>query len=91
MANNEKKTRYSDEELEEFKALIEGKLKEGREQLDFYLAQLSEGGNRDTKVKGLDDGVGTAEKERLSNMAIRQKKYIQYLQNALLRLSLIHI
>lgn len=83
----DRKTRYTDEELEEFKILIEEKLRKAREQLDFYLKQLSEmADNPDSKIKGLDDGIGTAENERLSSMAARQKKHIQHLENALVRI-----
>jgi len=87
MNPNEEKTRYSDDELAEFKVLIENKLVKGKEQLDFYLTQLEEMGENDnTKIKGLDDGNGTAELERINNLAGRQKKYIHHLENALLRI-----
>lgn len=87
MNDTDRKTRYSDEELEEFRSLIEEKLKKAREQLDFYLKQLSEmADNPDSKIKGLDDGIGTAENERLSTLAVRQKKHIQHLENALVRI-----
>ncbi|MDV7402911.1 TraR/DksA C4-type zinc finger protein, partial [Arthrospira platensis SPKY1] len=42
--------------------------------------------NPDHKVKALDDGIGTAENERLSDMAGRQRKLIQHLENALVRI-----
>jgi RNA polymerase-binding protein DksA len=87
MNQNAEKTRYSDEELEEFRVLIQGKLDKARKELDFYLDQLSEmADNPDAKVKGLDDGIGTAENERLTNMASRQRKLIQHLENALIRI-----
>ncbi len=87
MSDIDRKTRYSDEELEEFKDLIEKKLKRAKEQLDFYQKQLSDmADNPDSKIKGLDDGIGTAENERLSSMAARQKKHIQHLENALIRI-----
>ncbi len=87
MSKNGKKTRYSDEELEEFRELIEKKLNKAKEQLNFYLTQLAEmADNPDSKIKGLDDGIGTAENERLSTMAARQKKHIQHLENALIRI-----
>lgn len=84
MDNKTEKTRYSDDELAEFRKLIEDKLNTARQQLDFYLQQLSDHG--ETKVKGLDDGTGTVEREKLSRMANRQKKHIQHLENALLRI-----
>ena len=86
---NEKaiKTRYSDAELNEFEALIDKKLQESKQQLDFYMSQLAErADNADTKVKGLDDGIGTAENERMTTMAGRLKKHISHLENAKIRI-----
>ena len=81
------KTRYSDAELAEFESIIDDKLKESKQQLDFCLRQLEErGSNADSKVRGLDDGIGTAESERLTQMANRLKKHIKHLENAKLRI-----
>jgi len=81
------KTRYSDQELGEFKILIEEKLEHAREELNFLHPQLSDrADNQDSKLKGLDDGIGTAETERLSTLAARQEKYIKHLENALIRI-----
>lgn len=80
------KTRYSDNELKEFEDIIDEKLSVARQQLEFYLNQLNDRANVEgSKIKGLDDGVGTREAERLSNLASRQKKHIQHLENAKLR------
>jgi DnaK suppressor protein len=87
MNNKAEKTRYSDEELEEFRVLIEGKLEKAKEQLGFYLNELEDmADNPDSKLKGLDDGISTVENERLTNMASRQRKHIQHLENALIRI-----
>ncbi len=86
MAENKEKTRYSDAELEEFNALIVENLTKAKAQLDYYMVQLTDQQNTDAKIKGLDDGIGTAEKERLTTMAARQRKHIQHLENALLRI-----
>ena len=87
MSRNGEKTRYTDEELDEFRILIEKKLARAKEQLEFYLNQLSEmAENEDAKIKGLDDGIGTAENERTTSLAARQKKHIQHLENALIRI-----
>ena len=88
MRNNaEKKSRYSDEDLEEFEKLIDKKLEESREQLNFYLSLLAESTmTSDKKIRSLDDGTGTAENERMSNMAGRLSKHIQHLENAKLRI-----
>ena len=85
-SNKQEKTRYTDEELKEFENVIQKKLEEAKGQLDIYLKQLSEmADNPDNKVKGLDDGIGTAENERLNSMALRMRKHIQHLENAKLR------
>ncbi|MEM1121257.1 MAG: TraR/DksA C4-type zinc finger protein [Bacteroidota bacterium] len=87
MNNNREKTRYSDEELAEFKLLIENKLMRAKEQLNIYLTQMGEMGENDnTKIKGLDDGIGTAELEKINTLAARQRKHIHHLENALLRI-----
>ncbi len=87
MSQPDEKTRYSDAELEEFKALIEGKKAKAEKQLQYYLKQLSEmADNADSKIKGLDDGISTMDNEIISNMAARQKKLIQHLDNALIRI-----
>ncbi|HMQ81676.1 MAG TPA: TraR/DksA C4-type zinc finger protein [Saprospiraceae bacterium] len=79
--------RYSDEELEEFRNIIADKLTNAKEQLQFYLDQLAEDADGpDSKIKSLDDGVSTAEKERLTTLAGRQQKLIKHLENALIRI-----
>jgi RNA polymerase-binding transcription factor DksA len=80
-------TRYSDAELEEFRVIIEDKLSDARKQLEFYLAQLAEQTNsEDGKVRGLDDGTSTMVNEDTHNLANRQRKLVQHLENALLRI-----
>ena len=81
------KTRYSEEELAFFEDLIDKKLKAAKQQLDFYLTQLQEmAQDPDSKVKGLDDGISTAESERITTLAGRQRKLIQHLENAKIRI-----
>lgn len=83
----EKKTRYSDEELTEFKQLIEKKLVKAKSELKFYKQQMSEmADNPDVKLKGLDDAIGSVESERLNTLTSRQEKYVKHLQNALIRI-----
>jgi RNA polymerase-binding transcription factor DksA len=84
----EAKTRYSDDELKEFEAIIDEKLKKAEEELAYYQKQISELAENDgTKIKGLDDGVGTIESTRLQQMASRQRKLIQHLNNAKMRVN----
>lgn len=86
MNENEERTRYTEEELGEFRILIEDKLQKAKEQLDFYLSNLGEiNENQNAKIKGLDDGIGTVEVERMNTLAARQRKHIHHLENALLR------
>ena len=83
-----KKKRYTDEELAMFEALIIEKLAKATDQLSFYERQLSDlADNPDTKSKALDDATGSMEAERVSELAVRLKKYITHLQNARLRIS----
>ena len=83
----EEKTRYTDAELEEFRILIEEKKEKAQGQLDMYMSQLSSiGENGDTKLRGLDDSTSSVEAERLTNLAARQRKHIQHLEYALMRI-----
>ncbi len=87
MAKTKEKTRYTDKELNEFDKLLDAKLEKARAQLSFYVKQLEEmAENPDSKIKGLDDGIGTVESERLTNLAVRQKNLIQHLENAKIRI-----
>ena len=81
------RVRYSDADLEEFRQLIEGKLVPARKLYQDYREQLrSTADNPDSKARGLDDGTSTMENEKLTILSQRQKKHIQYLENALLRI-----
>jgi len=87
MVEQQEKTRYSDTELQEFKELIESKIAAAQKELDTYLSQLSEGAdNPDNRVRSLDDGASSVEIERLHSLAGRQRKHIQHLENALIRI-----
>ena len=81
------KKRYTDKELKEFEILIDEKIKQAEDQLNYYLNQLKEmGNNDDSKLKGLDDGTTTVESERVHTLAVRQNKLIRHLENAKLRI-----
>lgn len=55
--------------------------------LEEYLQQIAEhGDSEDARVRGLDDATSTSQNERLYTMAARQRKYIQHLENAQLRI-----
>jgi RNA polymerase-binding transcription factor DksA len=84
---SEEKTRYTDEELEEFKQLILQKLEQAKKSYDDYSEQLR---NRDSsQVDNTADQENAQEnqcKESISIMAGRMEKYIRNLQNALIRI-----
>ena len=84
---NDKKTRYSDEELAEFEVIIDAKLQTAQAELEFYRKQISDlGESEESKVKSLEDGNATSENERLLSLAGRQQKLIQHLENAKIRI-----
>ncbi|MDG1064551.1 MAG: TraR/DksA C4-type zinc finger protein [Flavobacteriaceae bacterium] len=87
----ETKQRYSDKELEEFKALIVEKLNKAKEQLALIESAYrndSNNGTDDTSptFKAFDEGSETMSKEANSQLAIRQEKFIRDLKNALIRI-----
>jgi len=85
------KTRYSDDELQEFKDLIMKKLAVAKEELVIhqgYLSNANANGTEDTvgNYKTLEDGSATHSKEHISQLAARQKKFIENLEAALVRI-----
>jgi RNA polymerase-binding transcription factor DksA len=91
MMEKTEKTRYSDNELLEFKELILEKLKSSREELLALTSSLSSpnaNGTEDTSgaYKTLEDGSATLEKEQINQLAARQKKFIESLEAALVRI-----
>ncbi len=89
---NEKKgtARYSDEELEEFRILIESKIEEAKKGMNVYLDAYNNSGNdtMDTSptFKILEEGNQVLSKEENSRLASRLDKYIQNLEAALIRI-----
>ena len=88
--NVPEKVRYSDEELAEFKELILEKLARARKDLEMLNENVSRMGNNanDTAptFKVLEEGSNVLSKEENSQLAARQYKYIQNLENALIRI-----
>ncbi len=85
------KTRYSDEELEEFKQIILHKLEKAKESYDLYMSILThKGDNSDEDTapvyRGIDDGNFEITREEAARLAQRQKKFIQDLERALVRI-----
>lgn len=85
------KTRYSDEELAEFKTLILDKLALAKRDYETMLASLMNRDNNgvdDTSptYKALEEGANTQSKEELAMLAGRQQKFIKGLEAALVRI-----
>jgi DnaK suppressor protein len=88
---SEEKQRYSREELIEFEDLILEKLALAKKEVNFIketLSRRNDSGTDNTasSAKVLEDGADTAEKESLNQLASRQLKFIQQLENALIRI-----
>ena len=86
-----KKTRYSDEELEEFKAIILDKLAKAKEDLKLLIEAYTNSSEHDTNdtsptFKVLEEGQQVLSKEENSNLAQRQERFITNLENALVRI-----
>jgi RNA polymerase-binding transcription factor DksA len=86
------KERYSDAELEEFRQLINKKLEEARNDLEGLKGSLShkdDHGTEDTSpsFKMMEDGSETLSREEVSQLAMRQEKFITHLENALTRIN----
>ena len=85
------KTRYSDAELEEFRAIINEKLEiamKNYEQLKSILNGSDSNDVDDTSptYKVLEEGANTLSKEETTRLAQRQQKFINGLQAALVRI-----
>ena len=89
--NTEPKARYSDAELEDFKALIEEKIKKAQADLELLRSAYMNDGNNGTDdtaptFKAFEEGSETMSKEANTQLAIRQEKFIRDLKNALMRI-----
>lgn len=85
------KLRYSDEELQEFKNIINEKLRLARRDFNSMMQQLMNAdgnGIEDTSptYKALEEGSASQSKEEIAQMANRQQKFIQGLEAALVRI-----
>ena len=86
------KTRYSDAELAEFKAIIEEKLAKAKAEYNTLRQVVMHNGTNDIEDTTPsfrtveDDGAFQLSKEEASQMAQRQYKFIQNLEGALARI-----
>lgn len=88
---NQNKTRYSDEELAEFKELILNKIEKAEKDLkvikESFLNNQTNGTEDTSPVfKAFEEGSKTMSKEQNAQLASRQEKFIRNLKNALIRI-----
>jgi RNA polymerase-binding transcription factor DksA len=86
------KKRYSDEELAEFKELIEQKLAKAQKDFDTLKASISNNSGNDIEdtsptFKVLEEGASVLSKEEAGRLAQRQAKFIAHLEAALVRIN----
>ena len=86
------KIRYSDAELEEFRAIIEEKLAKAQDDYDQLKASVTNMDGNDVMdtsptFKIFEEGANTMLKEETGRMAQRQMKFIQHLEAALIRIA----
>jgi RNA polymerase-binding transcription factor DksA len=85
------KTRYSDQELEEFRAIILDKLAKAEHDYELLKLSLTNMDGNDTTdtsptFKVFEEGASTLSKEEAGRLAQRQMKFIQHLQAAMVRI-----
>ncbi len=85
------KNRYSQKELEEFKQIILEKLGKARADLELLTEAYTNSNEHDTNdtsptFKVLEEGYSVLSKEENSRLAARQQKFINNLENALIRI-----
>ncbi len=85
------KTRYSSDELKEFKEIIQKKLAIAKEDYETLRQSIDNSEGNDTQdtsptFKVLEEGAAVLSKEEAGRLAQRQVKFIQHLQGALIRI-----
>ncbi len=83
--------RYSDNDLTEFRELIQRKLESAKKELAYLQGLITRkdemgGDNDDARYMTMEDGSMSMEREQLSQMASRQITFIDHLEKALMRI-----
>ena len=87
----ENTSRYSDNDLEKFRAIIHQKIDKAKHDLELIKSAYMNDHNNGTEdtsptFKAFDEGSSVMSKESNSALAIRQEKFIRDLKNALIRI-----
>jgi len=83
---SENKKRYTDEELQEFKELIERKLKQARKDIEVLRSLLDNHDMTQTKIISFEDSASTYSKESNLKLIGRLERFVRDLENALIRI-----
>ena len=88
---NDPLVRYNDNDLNEFKELINKKLDAAKKELAYLQGLITRkdhlgGDETDNRYMTMEDGSMSMEREQLSQMASRQITYIDHLEKALIRI-----
>ena len=83
--------RYSDNELNEFRELIQRKLETAKKELGYLQGLITRkdemgGDDTDNRYMTMEDGSLSMEREQLSQMASRQITFIDHLEKAMMRI-----
>ena len=87
----EERTRYSDADLQEFKAIIQQKIEKAEKDLALLRESFTNDQNNGTDdtsptFKAFEEGAETLSKEQNAILAGRQEKFIRDLKHALIRI-----
>ena len=83
--------RYSDKDLAAFKELIEEKIANAEKDLKHFQGQIDYSGNNSgdetgKKLGSMEDGSEALGREKIAQLAHRQRKFIQQLKAAIVRI-----
>lgn len=83
--------RYSDDELGEFRELVQRKLETARKDLAYFQSLLTHRGDAgtedtDNRYQNMEDGSAAHDREQVANLASRQIQFINNLEKALIRI-----
>ncbi len=83
---SENKNRYTDEELEEFKKIINDKLTQARKDIKVLRSLLNNHDMTQTKIVTFEDSASTYSKESNLKLIGRLERFVRDLENALIRI-----
>ena len=84
--SEEKKVRYSAEELEEFRVLINQKLERAKKDIEALRSLLANNDMTQTKIITFEESASTYSKESNLKLIGRLERFVRDLENALIRI-----